>query len=372
MLALVGCGRGGFDAVADGSGTGDAWWDANWLHRRKISFDNSLSTENLLSFPVLVALNGSFDYAKTQDQGQDVRFVDADGLTQLAHEIESWNETASSSLWVGVPQIDAGSLVDHIWMYYDNVAASDAQNGGLWNSGYVGVWHLAADPLGVAPQMVDSTLYGNHGTAGGFTSNAARIAGQIGDALDYDGIDDFVDVGNGASLDNVFDNGGAFSAWIKPRSDGEANLGRILQKGEPTGAGWYCDVNRESVGAVHSACQFYQSGANGGGVTLNPALTLAVWTHYTVVFDTLNPNDFRLYLNGASVPVNVSAASGTRADDRNYTLQLGNNGSSIRTFDGAIDEARLSAVPRSDSWIAAEYRSMIGALADIGAEETRP
>ncbi len=48
--------------------------------------------------------------------------MDANG-TLLAHEIESWNESGTSYVWVSVPQIDASSGTDYIWMYYGNAAA---------------------------------------------------------------------------------------------------------------------------------------------------------------------------------------------------------------------------------------------------------
>ena len=41
------------------------WWDTNWLNRKKITFDNTNSAENLTDFPVLVALTAAdIDFAK--------------------------------------------------------------------------------------------------------------------------------------------------------------------------------------------------------------------------------------------------------------------------------------------------------------------
>ncbi|RLE11923.1 hypothetical protein DRJ04_07140 [Candidatus Aerophobetes bacterium] len=104
------------------------WWDTDWQYRRKLVFDNSGQTENLVDFPVLVKLNSSrIDYSSTQDNGEDIRFVDPDG-TVLSYEIESWDESGASIVWVKVPQIDGGSTTDYIWMYYGNSSATDGQN----------------------------------------------------------------------------------------------------------------------------------------------------------------------------------------------------------------------------------------------------
>jgi len=80
--------------------TDNLWYDANWQFRRQLTFDNTAQTENLTEFPVLIKLNSSrIDYSQTQDAGQDIRFTDADG-TLLTYEIESWEESRDSYVWV--------------------------------------------------------------------------------------------------------------------------------------------------------------------------------------------------------------------------------------------------------------------------------
>src|SRR3990167_5742171 len=121
-----------------------SWYNTSWAYRRKITFDNSAQAENLTNFPVLVKLDSTrIDYANTQDSGQDIRFADSDGTTLLSYEIEKWDETGSSFVWVKVPQIDTSSNTDYIYMYYGNSEASDAQSAnGVWDSNFKSVWHL--------------------------------------------------------------------------------------------------------------------------------------------------------------------------------------------------------------------------------------
>jgi hypothetical protein len=117
---------------------------AGFTKRRRLTFDNSSRGSSLLDFPVLVVLDGGwFDYSQTQDAGQDLRFFDDDGSTPLPYEIEEWNEAGTSYVWVKVPQIDANSDTDFIWMYYgDPTAVDDQDPPGVWTAGYVAVWHL--------------------------------------------------------------------------------------------------------------------------------------------------------------------------------------------------------------------------------------
>jgi hypothetical protein len=42
--------------------------------------------------------------------------------------------------------------------------------------------------------------------------------------MEFDGEDDVVDAGSAGSLDDIFQNGGTISGWIKPRGWGELNL----------------------------------------------------------------------------------------------------------------------------------------------------
>ncbi|MCA9380430.1 DUF2341 domain-containing protein, partial [Candidatus Dojkabacteria bacterium] len=147
---------------------------AQWQNRKKVLFDNTdtnlgVPSENLVDFPVLIKLDSGtdIDYSKTQNQGQDIRFTDSDG-TILSYEIENWDESGSSFIWVKVPSIDINSSEDSIFLYYNNPLAPDAQNpADVWSNGYAMVQHL--DDASVST-VVDSTSSNFTGTKR--TSNA--------------------------------------------------------------------------------------------------------------------------------------------------------------------------------------------------------
>ena len=216
--------------------TPTTWWDTNWLNRRKITFANGTRGQ-LDNFPVLIALTAptNIDYAKTQNNGEDIRFVDPDDIANsppcipapiLSHEIERWNEGGTSYLWVKGPKIDANSTTDFIWMYYNNPAAPDPQidsafTQGVWSNGYVGVWHMKEVP---PAQIKDSTVYANHGTPKGGMDAADSITGQIGSALDFDGGVggvpwDYLDAGNSPSLQISGVVPITLEAWAVPHPD---------------------------------------------------------------------------------------------------------------------------------------------------------
>jgi hypothetical protein len=185
------------------------WWDTDWQNRRTLTFNNSGQAEDLTDFAVLIRLNGSrIDYSATQNQGQDIRFLTT-SRSVLDHEIELWNESGESVVWVRVPQIDGGSSDNYIWMYYGNSGASDGQDGeNVWDDNYMVVLHMDQVPDGSTGDITDSALnlvtspvsnYG-HGTSSGMNAGD-RIAGPIGYALNFDGSNNWIDP---ADNDNGF------------------------------------------------------------------------------------------------------------------------------------------------------------------------
>ena len=151
------------DLAGNALGSTESWWNASWLNRTQITFDNSARADNLIDFPVLVSLTSSeVDFAKIKAGGADIRFIDRTTGAELNYQIENWDDGAeTATVWVKIPQIDGSSDTDFIWMYYHNPGASDNSGTAVWNAGYEGVWHLneATDATNV-----DATINTNDGT----------------------------------------------------------------------------------------------------------------------------------------------------------------------------------------------------------------
>lgn len=115
-----------------------------WTDSSALVFHNTVSPESLIDIPILVILTPDrIDYDRCKADGSDLRFLDRHGTVPLDHEIVSWNPGSASHIWVRVPQIEAASERDFIWMVWGNPDAPDVQNApGVWQNGYVGVWHL--------------------------------------------------------------------------------------------------------------------------------------------------------------------------------------------------------------------------------------
>ena len=98
---------------------------------------------------------------------------------------------------------------------------NSSQNSKLTN-GLVGMWSFnGPDMSGVT--AYDRSGQGNNGT---LTNGPSRVAGKIGQALSFDGVNDYVSIGNSATLQNLPD-AGPFSVafWVRNRSAGNAPFG---------------------------------------------------------------------------------------------------------------------------------------------------
>ena len=342
------------------------WWNTSWLNRRKISFDNSASTGDLDNFPVLVALTSSdINYAKTQDQGQDIRFIDDDGTTELNYEIGTWDEAGTSIVWVKVPQIDAASTTDHIWLYFNNTGAAakhpspytpNAFSQATWESRYKGVWHLNEN---TDDNAVDATSNPNDGSP---VSSPAASPGKIDRALTFTSTSR-LDIAAHASLDLTTYSDWTLSAWVKPT--------------DYTGLKWpliYSYGNyRASLGltVAEGTDGLIENWINDGALEQSDtAVTFNDW-NYVVV--TRDGTDTRFYLNG------VADGTGgvTTVTSTGQASHIGNDGTAANNqFLGLIDEVRVSAgsdsaSSRSAEWIAAQYKAMtLTFQKPYGAEET--
>ncbi len=105
--------------------TAHAWWDSDWNHRVNITVDNTSATA-VTSYEVKLTIDASnapnFDWS---NNGNDIRFIDSDDMTMLAHFIESYDGIAEiATVWVNVPNIAAMDSAN-LFFYYDNSTATN-------------------------------------------------------------------------------------------------------------------------------------------------------------------------------------------------------------------------------------------------------
>lgn len=324
------------------------WWRSQWLNAVKLDIDNSASAEDLEDFPVLVVLNSSrVDYSSIEDTADDIRFIDSDHLTVLPHEVEIWNESGNSYIWVKVPHIPAGSTADHIWMYYNNSAAADSSDPeGVWSNKYHAVWHLNDTATGTNA-VNDSTGNGYHLTD--FNSPIKSQAGAIGTAYDFSGANRYL-------RNNITTPGVPMTLEYIANPSSSSPIGIF-----------------DSAPAIAQVFRNYNTGQIGwwdAGTFATLNYTASAWNHTGIVLNYNGNRSLTYYNNGSLINHGVGGTTNILAWS-NFTLgNINTGGNGIYT--GLLDEVRISSVARSADWLEASYKSNIDSLITYNTAITEP
>lgn len=188
-------------------------------------------------------------------------------------------------------------------------------------TGLAGYWSF--DGADIADVTVfDRSGGGNHGT---LNNGPIRVLGKKGQALKFDGSNDFINVPHNTSL-NASDV--AIQAWIKPAISGVNN---ILRKGTSSGVANY----NMYLSSRYLGFNFY-NGAWNSHTDTTTLLPLNEWSHVAAVYsDSLNR--VILYVNGNQV---LSEAETASLATNNEAVQIGVS-EGVQYFPGAIDEVRI-------------------------------
>jgi biopolymer transport protein ExbB len=332
-----------------------AWWQNDWSYRKQITVDTTPKGADIAQsvgrMPVLIRLHtGNFSFTDAQENGNDVRFVNADDKTPLPFHIESFDPLLGvAAIWVDVPDMPAGS-VKQIWMYYGNKKAPPAGDAAAtFDADYALVYHFD-EGAGAPPK--DRTAYGNN------AQNAPA------------GLDDGSIIGKGArfaaagpmtvaaspSLAVAANGAFTFSAWVK--ADVFQPREALLARGANGSA---------LLIGMDSGTVFAEAGAVR--VAAPQHVAKGQWTHVAV---TADGKTVTLYINGKPV---ASAAGALPA--LNSTIGIGGTplGTTLSlpasAFTGEIDELRISKTARSAALIRADVVSQgpDAKLVQFGADE---
>lgn len=340
------------DAAIDAIDAPRSWWDANWGHRRTITIDSAQLAGDLTDFPVLISIPPAELMGVSQNDCDDLRFVEADDATLIPFELDVCGvaDTKATLVWLK-RSLSPSAAAPTVWLYYGNAGATKATNGkavfGSNGAGYESVHHLGASLVDVADN--------NH------TLNASGsptvVAGQIGDASALDGDGDYYRLGQG---DGPFDFTTVMSAsaWVKVAAftnDWQA----IIAKGD---SAWRL-ARAENTNAAGFGTT--SSGTTQGNLNGTKNINDGAWHHLAIVLDA---GTKYLYVDGVK---DVEVAYGVSINTNGKNVRIGRNEDfTERDWEGQIDEVRISGVARSAAWIAAEHLTATSSMfVQIGDDE---
>lgn len=322
--------------------------------RMRINLNGVCADASVAGFPLLVQLSaGSSVYTECSDaaKGYDICFKDRN-LNALPFEIESWDSSGDSNIWVKVDFV-ADANTDYIYIYFktDETKLSDrSAPTTVWSNGYLGVWHGKSG----AP-FYDSR--GAHpGSAGSFASPTANSSGKIGSCLDFGGSTAGFAVPAASELNDLA--ALTIEAWIY--DNGSAAGSAIVSKGPLSLS--MAGSNQLSFTAVY--------GGNAYTATTTSVLSSGAWKHIALSWD--GPiQACTLYTDGSSSPLAPSSTA-TAATDAAYALDIGNDPSGAKGISARLDELRISSLVRSAAWMSAQFKSEGGSSLSFGSAEDAP
>ena len=190
----------------------------------------------------------------------------------------------------------------------------------------------------------DTSGNGNTGTWSG-TGKNHFVQGKVGRAGNFNGTDDYVDVGS--SINNWYPFASyTLSAWFK--TNNSANTEQpIIGNLKNNGQGYMISINTAT-----SKINYFAYGNPSGLQSLSQAtatIKTGVWYH-VVVID--NAGTFTMYLNGISLSTSTSLHNDTSFSSP-QTTRIGN--AWVYAFSGQIDQVRVYSYVRTPAQVAWDY-----------------
>jgi len=205
-------------------------WISGWSNRVKFEIDSTKIDEDLTDFPVLINLDTTYSgvFNELGNNNKRIAFLHPETGEQYFCEIEYWDSVNDSAqLWVKIPTVASG-INTTFYMLFDDTQADNNDYIGdvssvtgqqVWNENFVAVYHMSQDPSIGGACILDSTLHSNHGTPYGSMTSGDLVDGVVGKAINFDGINDYIDVPN-----SVLGNPGTLEISFIPSTDDSTTL----------------------------------------------------------------------------------------------------------------------------------------------------
>jgi hypothetical protein len=185
----------------------------------------------------------------------------------------------------------------------------------------------------------NSTVVDDKGTNHGTASSITYVDGKFGKCASFNGTTSYISVPADSTIDVNSTGPLRLSAWIYVDSDGEGNVGRIIDKFSGTDVGYRLWVHSEAASTVKLSFEVGYVTTNAIVIT-STTMPINTWVKIDGILNSDDSAD--IYINGvlASYSTDTSGVGGVN-DDSAVLLYLGNNSAGSATFDGELDDVRV-------------------------------
>jgi hypothetical protein len=240
-------------------------------------------------------------------------------------------------------------------LYASGSAKINSSPANLVTKGLIGWWTF--DGGSITDKIYDSSGNGHNGYFINGATSTAKIIGKLGQALSFDGIDDYAQVGGISDLDLSGTNQISLSGWIYPTA--AQNYPSIIAKQD--GGGGEYGLTYGNNTNLKPSLWLNLGGDWGSRVDAIGAIPLNQWTYVTATYDGSNA---KIYING--LLNNTAAASGNLAENSdNVYIGMGNSTNFIAK--GSIDDVRIYNRALSATEVQQLYNAGLGTKINTAA-----
>ena len=246
-----------------------------------------------------------------------------------------------------------------------------------WDDGLVSYYKLNDNAANI---NVNDSTNNNEGTlAGGDNTEDLSVAGKINTSLDFNGVDDYVNIRKMGTFGSNMDNGVSYSAWVK------STMTTSVQNGVITGVGAGVTLfTIDFLGVTGKiGCSFRDEAGKGifSSTTNNVLWNDGEW-HLVIVTVNGNTNTVTVTIDNVNKDITYTAQStpDNFADfDCDFLIgAMNNRGTPTGFFDGVIDEVgiwnkTLNSSEISELWNSGDGLGFIGETTEaVNIELTSP
>ncbi len=215
-----------------------------------------------------------------------------------------------------------------------NVSKTDSLVNGL-----VGYWTFDGKDMGSSGTIAkDRSGNNNKGTLSGANGLPVAAQGKVGQALRFDGVDDYVNVTANSSLSNISPI--TITGWINLRTNDVQDIISKTNNGSGGGIG----LELYYSGNIWFSRPF--NGTGGRWRTSSDPITIGKWHFISVTYTSTDGTDPIIYVDGVPRPLTmtVGPSSGGATDDSAQDFSFGTYGAQSNPccfINGSIDDLRI-------------------------------
>jgi prepilin-type N-terminal cleavage/methylation domain-containing protein len=154
------------------------------------------------------------------------------------------------------------------------------------------------------------------------------VAGKMGNALSFDGVDDYVHVGSDQSIQVFGTDKWTISWWANTVGTGDST--QDFFNGLSHRPRIYTSISSRNIGMAGRVGGVYMSIMSSGSAMYS----FGEWTHFAISADG---SSYRIFVNGAE----MKTVSYVQMDPAFYEFSMGKPDWSSESFKGAMDEVRI-------------------------------